>query len=177
MILHKSWLICRLCISIWGPHLQKNKPLSFQTGPRLKLPVPERNSRTIRATAARQPVLQQGSLHRRVAIICQTTTSGWIYRWGWMIRSLIQHKRPLSFHYCWDITFFNVFYYFEMSILISFFLSNHTSKQQNLSSRKTSSISWIIKSAWLWICSHHLTRSNRNWFCHLAYSRDTQSAF
>lgn len=93
VFMHNSWLICRSCIFIWFLHLQKNVPSSFQTGPRLELPAPERNSRTIRAAAARQPVLQQGSLHWRAAIICQTTTSGWIYRWEWKIRSLIQTQK------------------------------------------------------------------------------------
>lgn len=91
--MHNSWLICGSCIFIWCPHLQWNMSSSFQTGHRLELPAAERNSGTIRAAAARQPVLQQGSLHRRAAIICQTTTSGWIYRWGWKIHSLIQPQK------------------------------------------------------------------------------------
>lgn len=70
VFMHNNWLICGSCIFIWCPHLQRNMPLSFQTGPRLELPAPERNSGTIRAAAARQPLLQQGSLHRRAAIIC-----------------------------------------------------------------------------------------------------------
>lgn len=60
-------------------HMPWRMQSSFQTDPWLKLRATERNSGTIGAAAAGQPVLKQGSVHRRAAITAATI--GWIYRW------------------------------------------------------------------------------------------------
>lgn len=91
-------------------HTDKSMQSSFQTAAQLELPATQRNCGTNGAAAARQPVLQQGPLRRRAAIICQTATRGRIDRWEWKpAKSLYVYL--FWFQCCWEIHCFICFYY------------------------------------------------------------------